>query len=265
MRRKPPIGCRPPKPHRPIKDFCDYQFVLLNEDQPVGCVKGYRDKNEVILYICGMKNTFHISPYISRCEMKDFLGLAMSDIFTKTYFGAKIKIPGLDGVRQLFGIVENKVNNEWVSSSWKDEMGDLDNPEENTDLDIYPDVYEEDNTKSEVDKDDLPVEIPDNPSDPDISSEETNEVPTIPTEDKKDENRPFCEEVYVPEVNIYLEDKEYGPFLDIYVTGFVDAQKPPHHHHHKPKQEFDIDPTDDMDSKIEEADGIDHINAALYL
>lgn len=251
------------KPHSTMlkseRNF-DYQFILLNEDKPVGCIKGYSKNDsggidEVIVYICGMKNTFHIESKITKHEMKDFLRLAMSPIFTETFFGSKIYMAGFDKPKQLFCTLSNE-QKEYVSSTWNDEMKILEeskNLDEDFNLDIYPDAYEEDNEKSNITDDE------ENTNNLDKSDEDL-----ILDQIQLPEGEEFTfKSTYQPLVRLCMEDKEYGVLLDIDITGFIDIHK----HHHRPhKQEFDEDPVDDLYQDEEEtnSDGIDHTIQNMY-
>lgn len=263
---RPPL-CAPLKPERKF----DYRFVLLYGDKPVGCIKGYSADDsgkidEVIINICGMKNTFHIESKITKCEMKDFLRLAMSPIFTETFFGSKIYMAGFNEGRQLFCSLSNE-QRDYVESSYYDEIKILEGSEDiedDFDLDIYPDNYEEDNEKSAP-------SISNDGGESNGNSNNNNEDNTITDEiDETGNGADFVldqiqlpekeehlfSQPYQPIVRLFIEDKEYGVLLDIDITGFIDAHKP---HHHKPhKQEFDENPEDDMIQDDNEDDGIDH-------
>lgn len=261
---------KPLRPVIPERKF-DYQFILLNDDKPVGCIKGYskdEDGNidEVIVYICGMKNTFHIQTKITKHEMKDFLNLAMSPIFTETFFGAMIYMAGFNAGRQLFCSLSNE-QKDTVSSTWNDEMNNLDD-EEDFNLDIYPDKNEDDNEKSfihllrerEGQENDKNNDSLDKPNDCRDDADDVLDEIQLP------EKEEFIHKpVYQPLVRLYMEDKEYGVLLDIDITGFIDVHKH-HHHHHKPKRyEFDENPEDDMIQEDNEDDGIDHTVQKMYM
>lgn len=273
---------KPPHPVKPERKF-DYQFILVNEDKPIGCIKGYsKDEygiDEVIVYICGMKNSFHIEEKITEDEMRDFLHLATSPIFTETFFGSKLYMTGFPSEgRQLFCSLSNE-QNDYVISNWKDEMESLKESEEDEDfnLDIYPDVYEEDNEKSTIVKesekendadenDPGVIENVDGDTDPSNGADDVLDQIQLPPEEEFIPE-PVCrprEPVYQPLVQLYMEDKEYGVMLDVEITGFIDSHKP--HHHCKPDRiEFDEDPTDDLIQEESYSDGIDHIIMGMYL
>lgn len=258
-------------PLKPERKF-DYQFVLLYEDKPVGCIKGYSaddsgKNDEVIINICGMKNTFHIESRITKCEMKDFLRLAMSPIFTETFFGSKIYMAGFDEGRQLFCSLSNE-QNDCVVSTWNDEMDLLKESqelEEDFNLDIYPDVYEEDNEKSNVSA--FIDEDNENGGNLEESDDTGNGADFVIDQiqlPEKEEH--ISKSFYQPLVRLYMEDKEYGTLLDIDITGFIDAHKPHRHHRPSHKPEFDKDPTDDLIQNEEaDYDGIDHTIQNMYL
>lgn len=262
-----------------------YHFILLNGDSPVGCIKGFANTNEAIIYICGMKNTFHIEPFISREEMKEFLELAFSPFFKITYFGASINIPGIKDGRQLFGVVQNVAVNQLINSSIRQEYDAMEEEIEDDILDIYPDKYEEDNTEMDPELSNTPElleeedEQEDRDSEDDIGADESlsgsigSEDDDSDGEDEetvdsdKDYHCPHNRKdpcIYEGTVNVTLEDMEYGVLLDIDLTGFVDAMKPPSHHHHK-KPEFDENPEDDMIQDEDDDDGIDHVIRNKYM
>lgn len=260
-----------PSSLKPERKF-DYQFILLNEDKPVGCIKGYSGNDdgeidEVIVYICGMKNTFHIESNITKHEMEDFLRLAMSPIFTETFFGSKIYMAGFDEGRQLFCSLSNE-QKDYVSSTWNDEMRILEESkelEEDFDLDIYPDIHEEDNEKSNVN-----VIIDDSENnEEDAAVDETGNDTDFVIDQIQLPEKEECihQPMYQPLVRLYMEDKEYGALLDVDITWFTDAHKPKHHNHHPHKQEYDEDPTDDLyqDEEGMNSDGIDHTIQDMYL
>ena len=258
--------CRPPhlKPH-PINSErpFEYQFILLNGDSPVGCIKGYSKDvggfDEVVIYICGMKNTFHVESYISKRDMEDFLNLAMSPIFTETFFGSTIYMAGFCEGRQLFCSLSNE-QKDYVFSKWTEEMQKVvidssKDLEKDFKLDIYPDVYEDDNTIANVDATEKGV---DNGNGADFVLDEIQ----IPPEEEFHHPCPDRPS-YLPLIRLYMEDKEYGVLLDIDITGYVDVH---HKHHHKPPvQEFDKDPEDDLIQNADEGDGTDRVIQNLFM
>lgn len=252
-----------------------YQFILLHDDQPIGCMKAYKDDElepEIVMYICGMKNTFHIFEDISKHEMIDFLRLASSRIFSKTYFIARTSFPGDTESRELFCTVQNVTSELLIAGSLTNEPEYIeDNELEPPNFDIYPDKYDEDNEASNVDSDDTEnIKVLEEIEEGDVSEnnepeiEDDFEIDTttskdFTTEDKNDlhgENRNghfkrhkpnvrYYDNDYNPVVNLCIEDSTYGVLLDIDITGFVDAHHK-HHHRPRPNHEFDQDPTDDM-------------------
>lgn len=241
-------------PTPPHKKSFDYQFVILNGEEPVGCIKGYsKEKNgvdETVIYICGMKNTFHIETKITECEMRDFLHLVMSPIFTETFFGSKIYMAGFKEGRQLFCSVTNE-QKDFVLSNWKDEMNAVlaeQELEKDFKLDIYPDRYEEDNEKGNGSdqNDDLNGDS-EKPKTSDGSDSTGNGADYVLDEialPKEEEGTSITPSRYEPLVRLSMEDLDYGVLLDIDITGFIDSH---HREHHKPHpQEFDKNPEDDM-------------------
>lgn len=270
---------KPPKHHPHHRPFikerpCKYQFILLNADRPIGCVKGYDDEEgqDVVIYVCGMKNTFHIGEYITRHAMKDFLMLASSPVFTQTFFGAKIRMPGFDHERQLFCVVQNVQTECFVSSSILEEDVFEIHPEDKPfNLDIYPDYSDDDNTVAEPkmycsiteeeDNESTDIKNPNEDSTEEDGNVETDHRDPISSNEDQD-HRPYFESI----VNLCIEDQEYGVLLDIDITGFADARKPPKHHpHHNPNvPEFDEDPTDDMDLCEDNSERIDNVVKDMY-
>lgn len=240
-------------PAPPQKKSFEYQFILLNGEDPIGCIKGYsKEKNgidETVIYICGMKNTFHIETEITECEMRDFLHLVMSPIFTETFFGSKLYMAGFKEGRQLFCSVTNE-QKDFVLSNWKDEMNAVleQELEKGFKLDIYPDQYEEDNEKGNgSDQNVIPNEDCGNRESDDGSDEDGNGADhvldeiALPEEEERPHDKPPR---YEPLVRLTMEDLEYGVLLDIDITGFIDSH---HKDHHKPHpQEFDKTPDDDL-------------------
>lgn len=266
-----------PRPNNIDRPF-EYQFILLNEDDPIGCIKGYSTdvggKDEVVIYICGMKNTFHIETYISKRDMEDFLNLAMSPIFTETFFGSMIYMAGFRKGRQLFCSLSNE-QKDYILSNWTEEMQKsvIDSSKEldkDFTLDIYPDEYEEDNTIANVgatEKDDgnADSENTNVVNGTDSNGNEADDVLDEIQIPAVEEFPPSCScgPIYDPLVRLYMEDKEYGVLLDIDITGYVDAHHK--HHHDKPcVKEFDENPEDDLIQDNIENDGIDHVIQELF-
>lgn len=269
-----------------------YHFLLLNNDMPVGCLKGYNDNEgkEVVIYVCGMKNTFRIESYISKEEMLDFLHLASHPIFDVTYFGATLKMPGFPEPRQQFCVVENIASNLLTHTSVRQEYDRLLEENDNI-LDIYPDKYDEDNTKPdpslgkdlEEPKEEEGDEIDKLSYKPDVFNESNHKHDCGRDNfDHKErhhrhedhllhEKERACHkenESYQPLIRLSIEDKEFGLLMDMEITGYFDASAPipkPKHHHDKYHREFDETPDDDYIQKDRPRDGIDHVIMDKYL